>query len=75
MYLALSAGHITPVTTTRIQIRENFSAAPVCPHCEKEIQEIAARRVESNLEVRFLYHCTDCRKVLGVSHRKGFWMG
>jgi hypothetical protein len=72
---ALSHAHIWRVTTTRIAIREDFSAAPVCPHCEKEIQEIAARRVESNLGVRFLYYCTGCRKVLGVSHRKGFWMG
>ncbi|MCL4785403.1 MAG: hypothetical protein KJ070_01215 [Verrucomicrobia bacterium] len=48
---------------------------PVCPHCGKEIHEIAARRVESALGVRFLYYCCDCRKVLGVSHRKGFWMG
>jgi uncharacterized protein with PIN domain len=63
------------VTTSRIRIREDFSAAPICPHCGKEIQEIAARRVESALGVRFLYYCCDCRKVLGVSHRKGFWMG
>lgn len=48
MDFSLSGGHITPVTTTRSQIREDFSAAPVCPHCE-EIQEIATRRVESNL--------------------------
>jgi uncharacterized protein with PIN domain len=63
------------MTTTRIRIREDFSAAPICPHCGKEIEEIAARRVESTLGVRFLYFCTNCRKVLGVSHRKGFWMG
>jgi hypothetical protein len=24
---------------------------------------------------RFVYFCGTCRKVLGVSHRKGFWMG
>ena len=75
MDLALSHRYIWPVTTTRIQIQEDFSTAPICPHCEKEIHEIAARRVESNLGVRFLYYCTGCRKVLGVSHRKGFWMG
>ena len=61
--------------TTRIRIREDFPAAPICPHCQKEIHELAARRVESLLGVRFVYYCTDCRKVLGVSHRKGFWMG
>jgi uncharacterized protein with PIN domain len=63
------------MTTTRIRIREDFPGAPICPHCGKEIQEVAARRVGSTLGVRFMYYCTDCRKVLGVSHRKGFWMG
>ena len=43
---ALWQRHTERVTTTRIQIREDFSAAPVCSHCEKEIQEIAARRVD-----------------------------
>ena len=46
------------MTTTRIRIREDFPAAPICPHCGKEIEEIAARRVESTLGVRFLYFCT-----------------
>jgi uncharacterized protein with PIN domain len=63
------------VTTNKITLRDDFPAEPICPHCGKEIQEIAARRVESMLGVRFLYYCTACRKVLGVSHRKGFWMG
>jgi len=63
------------MTDMRIRSREDFPAAPVCPHCGKEIAEMAARRVESLLGVRFVYYCTDCRKVLGVSHRKGFWMG
>jgi hypothetical protein len=63
------------MTTARIRIREDFPAAPICPHCGKEINELAARRVESILGVRFLYFCTHCCKVLGVSHRKGFWMG
>ena len=33
--------------TNKITIRDDFSAAPICPHCDKEIQEIASRRVES----------------------------
>jgi uncharacterized protein with PIN domain len=65
----------TVEVSNRITIRDDFPAAPICPHCGKEIQEIAARRVESMLGVRFIYYCTACRKVLGVSHRKGFWMG
>jgi len=61
--------------TGKITIRENYPASPVCPHCNKEILEIAARPVESTLGVRYIYFCTECRKVLGISQRKGFWMG
>jgi len=63
------------VTKATIRIREDFPEAPLCPHCGKEIRDLAARRVESTFGVRFVYYCRDCRKVLGVSHRKGFWMG
>lgn len=63
------------MTRTTIRIQEESAMTPICPHCGKEIREIAARRVESVFGVRFLYYCCDCRKVLGVSHRKGFWMG
>ncbi len=48
---------------------------PVCPHCENDITNVSVRRIESTLGVRYLYFCHHCRKVLGVSHRKGFWMG
>ena len=73
--LLIRATQHSGVTNTRIRIREDFPGAPLCPHCGKEIQELAVRRVESALGVRFVYYCTDCRKVLGVSHRTGFWMG
>jgi uncharacterized protein with PIN domain len=63
------------MTTRRIQIVEDCPTTPLCPHCSKEVDSIAARRVESSLGVRYLYYCTQCRKVLGLSHRKGFWMG
>ncbi len=58
-----------------IQIIEDASETPVCPHCEKEIRELAAREVRSFFGRRYVYYCRSCRKVLGVSHRKGFWMG
>ncbi len=63
------------MTTANIRIREDFPVGPICPHCGEEIEEMAARRVDSTLGVRFLYYCIHCRKVLGVSQRKGFWMG
>jgi uncharacterized protein with PIN domain len=48
---------------------------PVCPHCETELSKVWMRELESVLGKRYIYFCPNCRKVLGVSHRKGFWMG
>ncbi|MEZ5276648.1 MAG: hypothetical protein R3F07_09730 [Opitutaceae bacterium] len=59
----------------KTRIREQDTPDPICPHCEKEIRSLYARKVEATLGVRFVYYCEHCRKVLGVSHRKGFWMG
>ncbi len=64
-----------PATSEPIRIREDSGKTPLCPHCEKEISTLNARRIKSPLGVRFIYFCDHCRKVLGVSHRKGFWMG
>jgi hypothetical protein len=58
-----------------ITITETDSVHPVCPHCEKEISSVLATRLETFLGVRFMYFCGLCKKVLGISHRKGFWMG
>lgn len=58
-----------------ITITETENVKPVCPHCEKEVRELLASRLETLLGVRFIYFCGLCKKVLGVSHRKGFWMG
>lgn len=58
-----------------IKIIETETEIPVCPHCEKEIHQIFAKKIESSLGVRFIYFCSKCKKTLGVSHRKGFWMG
>jgi uncharacterized protein with PIN domain len=58
-----------------IEIREREDVTPVCPHCEAEIREMGCRDLRSQLGRRYVYFCLACRKVLGVSHRKGFWMG
>jgi len=54
---------------------ETESENPICPHCEKELKDILAKRITSTFGVRFVYFCSRCKKVLGISHRKGFWMG
>ena len=58
-----------------IRIQEVDTPEPLCPQCGKEIRTVMAKKVESTFGVRFVYYCEHCRKVLGVSHRKGFWMG
>jgi len=58
-----------------IKCTETETRTPICPHCEKDITEVNARKTASFFGVRFIYFCGQCRKVLGISHRKGFWMG
>lgn len=48
---------------------------PVCPHCEAELTAVAARRLDEPLGVATMFCCPSCGKVLGVGHRKGFFMG
>jgi len=67
------SGYILP--GMEIQIEDNPSVEPLCPHCEKEVRVLYLRQIESMLGVRYLYYCSECRKALGISHRKGFWMG
>ena len=49
--------------------------APVCPHCENKIEGVYQQPLDESLGKAFMWFCTNCRKVLGISHRKGFWMG
>jgi hypothetical protein len=60
---------------TMIEITETKNARAVCPHCEQQLGRIEAIKTKSTFGVRFIYVCNQCRKVLGVSHRKGFFMG
>lgn len=48
---------------------------PVCPHCGQGLKEVWCRGLSGVFGKRYVYFCPHCRKVLGVSHRKGFWMG
>lgn len=58
-----------------LPIEEKNDVKPVCPHCSKELTTLWYQELESVLGKRYVYFCPECRKVLGVSHRKGFWMG
>ena len=48
---------------------------PVCPHCKEEITQVWYRQLAGVLGRRYIYFCSRCRASLGVSHRKGFFMG
>ncbi len=49
--------------------------APLCPHCEQEIEGMCQQQIDASFGKAYLWFCIECRKSLGVSHRKGFWMG
>jgi len=56
-----------------LEAKENVE--PVCPHCSCELRTVWIRELRSTFGRRYIYFCPNCRKVLGVSHRKGLWMG
>ncbi|MBE0534767.1 MAG: hypothetical protein IH624_03795 [Phycisphaerae bacterium] len=58
-----------------IKLEEQKQVKPVCPHCEAPLETVWMHELASILGRRYVYFCPKCRKVLGVSHRKGFWMG
>ena len=56
-------------------VEANDSVTPICPHCDCQITEVWHRKLSGLLGRRYVYFCAGCRKVLGISHRKGFFMG
>jgi len=58
-----------------LNLKEKNDQYPVCGHCKKEIDTIFFRKLRTILGQRYVYFCSNCRAVMGVSHRKGFWMG
>ena len=58
-----------------MQLEERPNISPICPHCNQALQVIWYQELRAFLGRRYIYFCPYCNKVLGVSHRKGFWMG
>jgi hypothetical protein len=58
-----------------IQCTKRDDVQPICPHCSTALREVMYRRLSGAVGKRFVYFCGTCRKVLGVTQRKGFWMG
>jgi|AntRauTorckE6833_2_1112554.scaffolds.fasta_scaffold43384_2 phage FluMu protein Com len=63
------------------QVVEDPDLRPDCPHCGKALTRVLARALTTDGSAsvrfgkRFAYACPHCNKLLGISHRKGFWMG
>lgn len=58
-----------------IEVRRKDDVPPICPHCSDAVAELWFQELRGTFGRRYIYFCSRCRKVLGVSHRKGFWMG
>jgi hypothetical protein len=58
-----------------LEMQERIDVLPMCPHCKYELPTIDFRELGGMFGKRYIYFCPNCRAVLGVSHRKGFWMG
>jgi hypothetical protein len=58
-----------------IEIEEKNDITPLCPHCKTGLNKVWYQQLLGILGKRFIYFCPNCKSILGVSHRKGFWMG
>lgn len=58
-----------------IDLRQKDEVVPICPHCSNPLEEVWFRELRGFMGRRYIYFCSHCRKILGISHRKGFWMG
>lgn len=58
-----------------LELEERNEVQPMCPHCQHALRALWYRRLRGLAGKRYVYFCPDCHKVLGISHRKGFWMG
>jgi hypothetical protein len=59
----------------RMQLTRKEDISPICPHCQTTLDNLCFQELRGVLGRRYVYFCSSCNKILGVSHRKGFWMG
>lgn len=58
-----------------IELERRDDIRPLRPHCLSEVRTLWFQRLKGAVGKRYVYFCGICRKVLGLSHRKGFWLG
>ena len=56
-------------------IEKKEEILPVCPHCKTELSKMWCREIKGDLGKRSIYFCSNCKSLLGVSHRKGLTFG
>jgi hypothetical protein len=62
-------------------VEEDPTLVPDCQHCGAALTTIRTRQLsasgsaQARFGKRYAYACPGCNRLLGVSHRKGFWMG
>ena len=60
----------------KLNLERDEQTQPVCPHCQKQLNTVKYRELHGAFwGKRYFYFCPSCRAALGVSHRKGFFMG
>ncbi len=48
---------------------------PICPKCDQPTDGLMSVKIRSDMGKAFVWCCPRCQAILGVTHRKGFWMG
>ncbi len=57
------------------ELKMSYEIDPICPHYEETLETVLLRELKGMLGRRYLYFCGACHRSLGISHRKGFFMG
>ena len=58
-----------------VRLKKNEDVVPVCPHCKAQLTTVYFQELAGLLGRRYIYFCPDCASCLGISHRKGLFMG
>ena len=59
-----------------IKLKLETQSTPKCPHCKKDLDSVSYNELRGGMfGRRYIYFCPSCLNTLGVSHRKGFFMG
>ncbi len=64
-----------PGESVMIELEEHNEVDPLCPHCELPLRAVWYQEIRGFAGKRYAYFCSKCHKVIGISHRKGFFMG